>query len=74
MVCCAASRAQDTSASGLDLGCDSAQARLSVAAGAPKAAAEALGALLAQTQRASPAANDPRRQALTEIESQVCGV
>ncbi len=51
-----------------------AQARLSVAAGAPKAAAEALGALLAQTQRASPAADDPRRQTLMEIESQVCRV
>ncbi len=50
------------------------QARLSVAAGAPKAAAEALGALLAQAQRASPAADDPRRRALMEIESQVCNL
>ena len=47
------------------------QARLSVAAGAPKAALEALGTLVAQTQRAAPAADDPRRHVLQGLESQV---
>ena len=52
-----------------------AQARLSVAAGAPSAAIEALGALVSQTQRADPADAGLNiglhRQILLEHESQV---